>query len=71
MEREGYFRIMSFEGHSTAPGANVIAEHYCCVAGCAKWGSLGFSQSKTVETRWWCAEHYPYWEDIKSRSNSK
>ncbi|TBC12617.1 hypothetical protein ELH35_38665 [Rhizobium ruizarguesonis] len=42
-----------------------------CVAGCAKWGSLGFSQSKTVETRWWCAEHYPYWDEIKSRSNSR
>jgi hypothetical protein len=56
---------MSNEGHSTAPGANVIVEHYCSVTGCGKWGGLGFSADKTVETRWWCAEHYPHWDRTK------
>ncbi|MBB4194865.1 hypothetical protein GGD53_005048 [Rhizobium aethiopicum] len=60
---------MSIEGHSTAPGANVIAEHHCCVAGCAKWGGLGFAPSKTVETHWWCAHHYPFWNRIKDISS--
>lgn len=51
---------MSIEGHSTAPGANVIIEHYCCVEGCSKWGGLGFAESRGSEVRWWCWEHYPY-----------
>ncbi|EJJ28844.1 hypothetical protein [Rhizobium sp. CF142] len=49
---------MSIEGHSTAPGANVIVEHYCCVPECGKWGGFGFSAGKVQETRWWCWEHY-------------
>lgn len=53
---------MSIQDHTTAPGANVIIEHYCCEPGCGKWGGLGFASSKTVETRWWCDEHYPHWE---------
>nr|WP_312865403.1 MULTISPECIES: hypothetical protein [unclassified Rhizobium] len=53
---------MSIEGHSTAPGANVIVEHYCCDAECGKWGGFGFSAGKAQETRWWCWEHYPHKE---------
>ncbi len=53
---------MSNEGHSTAPGANVIVEHYCSVTGCGQCGGLGFAFNKTEETRWWCWEHYPYKE---------
>ncbi|MBB3394447.1 MULTISPECIES: hypothetical protein [unclassified Rhizobium] len=56
---------MSIENHSKAPGANIHVNHYCSVAGCGKWGGFGHASSKGVETRWWCAEHYPYWEDIK------
>ncbi|MGO7954921.1 hypothetical protein [Rhizobium leguminosarum] len=51
---------MSIVGHSSAPGANVIVEHYCCVPGCGRWGGFGFSPSKAVETQWWCWEHYPH-----------
>jgi len=39
---------------------NGPVEHYCCVAGCHEWGGFGFAASKSVETRWWCWEHYPY-----------
>ncbi|MBZ9792525.1 hypothetical protein K9B32_20790 [Rhizobium sp. 3T7] len=56
---------MSIENHSKAPGANIHVNHYCCVEGCGKWGGFGHASSKGVETRWWCAEHYPYWDDIK------
>lgn len=61
---------MSNEGHSSAPGANVIIEHYCS-EGCGKWGGLGFSASKTVETTWYCAEHYPYWNEIKAMDKAR
>jgi hypothetical protein len=56
---------MSMQDHSTAPGANVIVEHYCTVAGCGKWGGFGFSSGKSVETRSWCWEHYPHKEPSK------
>lgn len=47
------------------PKDSVIVEHYCSVDGCGKWGGLGFAASKSVETRWWCAEHYPHWDRTK------
>jgi len=53
---------VSIEGHSTAPGANVIVEHYCCDPECGKWGGFGFSAGKVQETRWWCWDHNPYKE---------
>ena len=56
---------MSIQDHSTAPGANVIIEHYCTFAGCGKWGGFGFSSGKSVETRWWCWEHYPHKEPVR------
>jgi hypothetical protein len=54
---------MSNEGHSTAPGANVIVEHYCDHEGpdgsrCPKWGCYGFEESKAI-TLWYCREHQP------------
>jgi len=51
---------MSIEGRSSAPGANVIVEHHCSVPGRGKWGGFGFAANKSVETRWWCGEHYPH-----------
>jgi len=56
---------MSNEGHSSAPGANVIVEHYCehqdaDGTRCPKWGGFGFSPSKAVSSQWWCWEHFPY-----------
>ena len=51
---------MSDEGRSSAPGANVIEEHYCSVEGCGKWGGFGFSAGRSAKTVWWCWEHYPY-----------
>ena len=51
---------MSNEGHSSAPGANVIVEHYCDEDGCSKWGGFGHSPSKAVSVRWWCWEHFPH-----------
>ncbi|MBB4522999.1 UNVERIFIED_ORG: hypothetical protein M2435_002074 [Rhizobium sophorae] len=56
---------MSIEGHSTAPGANVIVEHYCehrLADGtrCKEWGGWGNSPSPAVPTRWWCWEHFPH-----------
>lgn len=32
----------------------------CCVEGCEKWGSYGFSSSKNAEAKWWCYPHYPH-----------
>ncbi|MBX5239359.1 hypothetical protein [Rhizobium sp. NLR22b] len=51
---------MSIEGHSSAPGANVIVEHYCGEPGCKEWGGWGNSPSPAVPTRWWCWEHFPH-----------
>ncbi|MBA1349655.1 hypothetical protein [Rhizobium sp. WYCCWR 11146] len=56
---------MSIEGHSSAPGANVIVEHYCehrhaDSTGCKEWGGWGHSPSPAVPTRWWCFEHFPH-----------
>ncbi|MGO7582565.1 hypothetical protein ACC689_10545 [Rhizobium ruizarguesonis] len=56
---------MSIEGHSSAPGANVIVEHYCehrLADGtrCKEWAGWGNSPSPAVPTRWWCWEHFPY-----------
>ena len=56
---------MSIENHTNAPGANIHVEHYCCEAGCPKWGGFGFAATATVETRWWCWEHYPHKEPPK------
>jgi hypothetical protein len=55
---------MSIEGHSSAPSANVIVEHYC---GCGKWEGFGFSANKSVETRWWCGEHSPRKQPISGQ----
>ncbi|MBX4972621.1 hypothetical protein HJB73_04050 [Rhizobium lentis] len=51
---------MSIADHSTAPGANVLFEHYCEESGCKKWGGFGNSPSPSVPTRWWCWLHFPY-----------
>ncbi|MBX4911224.1 MULTISPECIES: hypothetical protein [Rhizobium] len=51
---------MSIEGHSSAPGANVIIEHYCEETGCKEWGGFGNSPSPAIPTRWWCWEHFPH-----------
>ncbi|WSH66269.1 hypothetical protein U8Q05_07320 [Rhizobium ruizarguesonis] len=56
---------MSIEGHSSAPGANVIVEHYCehqhaDGTRCREWGGWGHSPSPAVPTRWWCWEHFPH-----------
>ncbi|MBY5458944.1 hypothetical protein EHI47_24440 [Rhizobium leguminosarum] len=56
---------MSIEGHSSAPGANVIVEHYCehqdaDGSRCKEWGGWGNSPSPAVPTRWWCWEHFPH-----------
>jgi len=39
--------------------------HYCSVAGCGKWGGFGQASAKHIETRWWCAEHYPLWDEAR------
>ncbi len=54
---------MSNEGHSTAPGANVIVEHYCDHEEadgkrCPEWGCYGYEESKTI-TLWFCKKHQP------------
>ncbi|MBY5546949.1 hypothetical protein HFO61_08970 [Rhizobium leguminosarum] len=51
---------MSIEGHSSAPGANVIVEHLLRASGCKEWGGWGHSPSPAVPTRWWCFEHFPH-----------
>ena len=51
---------MSIASHSTAPGSNVIVEHYCSAEGCSKWGGFGLSSGRSNETVWWCWEDYPY-----------
>jgi hypothetical protein len=53
---------MSNEEGAPAPAANIHVEHKCSVAGCGKAGGFGFSNSKSVEVRWWCWEHYPHKE---------
>ncbi len=50
---------MSIEGHSAAPGVAIHENHYCCIEGCGKWGSLGYSPNKAIPPRWWCFEHFP------------
>jgi hypothetical protein len=60
---------MSDEGNT--PKAVATYEHYCSVAGCKKWGGLGFAASKSVETRWWCDEHYPHWEGKRTVGNDQ
>lgn len=62
---------MSIESHTSAPGANLLVEHYCCVDGCSKWGGFGFAASKNVETRWWCWEHYPHKRGGQKNSGSE
>ncbi|MBB4279220.1 hypothetical protein [Rhizobium mongolense] len=54
---------MSFEGHTTAPGANVHENHYCdhedaMGVRCTQWGCYGFEES-TGATRWYCRKHQP------------
>lgn len=44
----------------THPAAPVHYEHYCEHEGCNRWGSLGFSRSRSEPVHWWCAEHYPH-----------
>ncbi|MBY5337174.1 hypothetical protein HFO99_25245 [Rhizobium leguminosarum] len=56
---------MSIEGHSSAPGANVIVEHYCehrhtDGTGCKEWGGRGPQPIPAVPTRWWRWEHFPH-----------
>lgn len=62
---------MSIENHSDAPGANIHVNHYCCVPRCGKWGGFGMASAKNIETRWWCAEHYPHWEEMKARDEGR
>ena len=50
---------MSIQEHSTAAGAGIHVNHYCCVDGCDKWGGFGFSRNKT-DQQYWCWPHYPY-----------
>ncbi|CVI22765.1 hypothetical protein AGR1A_Lc80293 [Agrobacterium fabacearum CFBP 5771] len=47
-------------------GDGVIEEHYCESVGCKKWGTLGYSKSKAEKPRWWCGDHYPYWDMFKA-----
>jgi hypothetical protein len=54
---------VSIEGHSSAPGANVIVEHYCDHeepdgTRCPDWGCYGFEESKAI-TLWYCKKHQP------------
>ncbi|MFS2179554.1 hypothetical protein ACCC98_27005 [Rhizobium pisi] len=51
---------MSIASHSTAPGANLLFEHYCEEPGCQEWGGFGNSPSPSVPTRWWCWTHFPH-----------
>ncbi|ARM89535.1 hypothetical protein RHEC894_CH03263 [Rhizobium sp. CIAT894] len=56
---------MSIEGHSSAPGANLIVEHFCehmhpNGMRCKEWGGFGRSSTKNEPARWWCWEHFPY-----------
>ncbi|WP_246717882.1 hypothetical protein [Rhizobium aethiopicum] len=44
----------------SAPGANVIIEHYCEEEGCGEWGGFGHSPSKAIPVHWWCWEHFPH-----------
>ncbi len=52
-------------------GDGVIDEHYCEHPSCSKWGGLGYSRSKVEKPRWWCAEHYPYWDISKTALASR
>jgi len=55
----------------TKPADSVHVNHYCCIAGWGKWGGFGHSSAKHIETRWWCGEHYPLWEEMKARDGGR
>jgi len=46
----------------TKSGDGVIDQHYCCVPECKKWGGMGYARTAADTMKWWCAEHYPYWD---------
>lgn len=54
---------MSDDGHTTAPGANILFEHYCDHddengVRCKEWGCYGYDESKVI-TLWYCRDHQP------------
>jgi len=53
-------RAVSIDGRSSAAAATIHVNHWCSVAGCETWGGFGHASSKSIETQWWCWEHYPY-----------
>jgi len=54
---------MSDENGSKQHAAAGVVDHRCEYPGCGEWGGFGFAASRAVAPRWWCARHYPYWDE--------
>lgn len=68
MTQMGTDNSMSDDRTSTHPAAPVHFEHWCEEPGCNAWGGFGRANSKNEPARWWCGEHYPYWDEVKKNS---